>query len=482
MLDQARERGMRPEYADVKRGDLKDRLAELQRRCADVGLPVLVQIDGWECSGKGYVMTHLLRKLDARGFLVHVFDHLTDEDREHVPTHRYWQAIPAQGDLAVFDRSVYTGLMNRLDLDTEDDEARIAALAATEKTLTADGMVVVKLFLHITRKEQAKRIEEYSKDAREVLITKHDRWQNRRYEKLAERTDDVLARTNFDFAPWHVIDVADRKDASVEVLGIVCDTIESALADRESAAAAPVVRTYGTPPTILQDVDLSKELSDDDYDEQLDPAQEEAGALVYRLADAGIPTLMVFEGMDAAGKGGAIRRLIKGFDPRLYRINPTAAPESKDKEHHYLWRFYNNLPARGRIAIFDRSWYGRVMVERIEGFAQPAEWDRAFGEINAMEKEFTDDGGLLLKYFLYIDTDEQLARFQAREENKPWKLTDEDWRNRERWDEYVEAMNEMIGRTSPQNAPWTLVAGNDKQYARVDVLRTFIDRAQALLD
>ncbi|GAB96331.1 polyphosphate:AMP phosphotransferase [Kineosphaera limosa] len=482
MLDEARERGMRPEYADVKRGDLKDRLERLQRQAADAGMPVLVQIDGWECSGKGYVMTHLLRRLDARGFSVHVFDHLTDEDREYVPSQRYWQAIPAEGDITVFDRSVYTGLMNRLDLDEADDEARIEALAATEKALTDDGMVVVKFFLHITRKQQSKRIEEYASDAREVLISPHDRWQNRRYKKLAVRIEDVLERTNFAFAPWHVVDAGHRKQASIEVLGIVCDAIESALTTRESVAQAPVDRSYGTPPDILGEVPLDLALTDEEYDEQLGPLQEEAGALAYRLAQADIPTLMVFEGMDAAGKGGAIRRLIKGFDPRLFRINPTAAPEGKDKKHHYLWRFYNNLPARGRIAIFDRSWYGRVMVERIEEFATQAEWDRAFGEINAMEKEFTDDGMLLLKFFLYIDPDEQLARFDARAQDKPWKLTDEDWRNREKWDQYVNAMNEMIARTSPPNAPWTVVAGNDKQHARIDVLKTFIERAQQILD
>ena len=471
-----------PRFGDVKRGDLKSRLASLQRRCEEAGVPVLVQIDGWECSGKGYVLTHLLRDLDPRSTSVHVFDEISDEERQYPPSWRYWRAIPADGQIAVFDRSVYTALMNRLDLDEPDDQARLAAFAATEKALTDSGMVLVKVFLDIDRDEQAKRIKEYASDEREVLIGKRDRWQNKRYKALSQRFSDVLTRSNFSFAPWHIIDAEDRKQASIEVLGVTCEAIDAALAARETMAQAPPERAYGTPPSIVGQVDLSLELSDDDYDDSLGDLQRKAGALAYRLADAGIATVMVFEGMDAAGKGGAIRRLVKRIDPRLLQINPTAAPSDMAKEHHYLWRFYNNLPARGQIAVFDRSWYGRVMVERVEEFTEVAQWDRAFGEINAMEKEFTDDGGLLLKFFLYIDPDEQLARFEARERDKPWKLTEEDWRNREKWDEYVEAVDEMLGRTSPTNAPWTVVAGNDKQYARVEVLRTFISAAHAALD
>ncbi|WP_313318476.1 hypothetical protein, partial [Gordonia sputi] len=292
--------------------------------------------------------------------------------------------------------------------------------------MTDSGMVVVKVFLDIDRDEQAKRIEEYASDAREVLLDKRDRWQNKRFKALSERFSDVLSRSNFAFAPWHVIDARHRKQASIEVLGVTCEAIEAALAAREGVAQPPIERAYGTPPSIVGQVDLSLALDDDEYDDVLDDLQKEAGALAYRLAEARIATAMVFEGMDAAGKGGAIRRLVKRIDPRLLTINPTAAPSDMAKEHHYLWRFYNNLPPRGRIAVFDRSWYGRVMVERVEEFATVPEWERAYGEINAMEKEFTDDGGLLLKFFLYIDPDEQLARFEARERDKPWKLTDED--------------------------------------------------------
>ncbi len=463
------------------RGELKSRLADLQRRCQEAGVPVLIQVDGWECSGKGYVITHLVRKLDPKAYKVHVFDHVDEDARLHVPTLRYWRAIPADGDLTLFDRSVYTALMNALDLDEEVEQARLEALAATEKTLTDHGMVVVKVFLHIDRDEQAERIEEYASDAREVLITKHDRWQNARYDELHARIEGVLERTNFEFAPWHVIDATHRKAASTEVLAVTCDVIETALAARESVAPAPLDRAYGRPPAILQGLDLDKSLSDQEYDVALPALQHEAGELAYRLAERGIPTVMVFEGMDAAGKGGAIRRLVKRIDPRLHRINPTSAPEGMAKRHHYLWRFYNNLPLPGRMAIFDRSWYGRVMVERVEGFAPVVDWDRAYAEINAMEKELTDDKTLLLKFFLHIDADEQLARFEARERDKPWKLTDEDWRNREKRDEYVAAINEMLGRTSPENAPWTLVAGNDKQFARTEVLSTFTASARAAL-
>ncbi|MDO5627157.1 MAG: hypothetical protein Q4G43_02440 [Mobilicoccus sp.] len=469
----------RERFAHSKRGELKLRLADLQRRCADAGIPVLVQIDGWECSGKGYVLAHLLRDLDPRGYSVHVFDDVDDEDRLHVPTHRYWQAIPAQGEFTVFDRSVYTRVLNRLDMTEDEENVRLEALSATERALADDGTLVVKIFLDITRKEQASRIAEYASDAREALIGKDDRRQQKHYVKLRTRFADIMARTHFAYAPWQVVDAHDRKQASIEVLGLVCEAAEAALEARD-AATPPSARSYGEPPTILQDLDLDHELSRDEYDDVLDDLQDEASALAYRLADAKIPTVMVFEGMDAAGKGGAIRRLVKKIDPRIYSINPTAAPSGSEKKHHYLWRFYNNIPARGRIAVFDRSWYGRVMVERVEGFATEHEWERAYGEINAMETELTGDGVLLLKFFLYIDTDEQLERFESRKENKPWKLTDEDWRNREKWDVYVEAINEMLARTD--DSPWTIIAGNDKLYARVQVLKTFITAAQDALD
>lgn len=472
---------IRERYADASRSDLKYRLAALQRRCTDAGVPVLVQIDGWQCAGKGYVLAHLLRELDPRGYSVHVFEPLDEHDRRHVPTHRLWQAVPAAGEFVVFDRSIYTPLLDDLKPDADDETARLEALSAAERALADDGTVIVKVFLDIGRKEQARRIEAYAEDARETLLGRDERRQQKKYSAYRSRFDEVLQRTHFTFAPWHVVDAHDRKQASIEVLGLVCEAVETALEAR-GAATPPLARAYGQAPTILQDLDLDHALTRDEYDDVLDDLQDEASALGYRLHEAGIATVAVFEGMDAAGKGGAIRRLVKKIDPRIYEINPTAAPAGMEKTHHYLWRFYNNLPARGRIAVFDRSWYGRVMVERVEGFAEPEEWERAYGEINAMESELTTDGAIVLKFFLYIDSDEQLARFEARAQDKPWKLTDEDWRNREKTDVYLEAMNEMLDRTSPENAPWTVVPGNDKLYARVMVLRTFIEAARAALD
>ena len=228
---------------------------------------------------------------------------------------------------------------------------------------------------------------------------------------------------------------------------------------------------------VLSGVDLSKSLTDEEYKEKLKKLQKRLSELhseIYRLR---IPVVIGFEGWDAGGKGGAIKRLTSHLDPRGYRVNPTASPNDIEKVHHYLWRFWNNVPKAGHIAIFDRTWYGRVMVERIEGFCTEAEWKRAYQEINEMESHMANAGAVVLKFWLHIDKDEQERRFKERQENpaKQWKITEEDWRNRAKWDAYEEAVNEMLVRTSTTYAPWIVVEGNDKHYARVKVLKTVVD-------
>ncbi len=229
---------------------------------------------------------------------------------------------------------------------------------------------------------------------------------------------------------------------------------------------------------MLSTIDLSLTLSDEEYEASLIRYQVALFKLAYQVYIQQRPVMIVFEGWDAAGKGGVIRRLTEKLDPRGFVVYSIAAPKGDEATHHYLWRFWSRLPETGQIAIFDRSWYGRVMVERIEGFCTEAEWKRAYREINDFERQLVDFGVVLFKFWLHIDKDEQLSRFESRANDKlrSWKLTDEDWRNREKWDVYQEAVNEMLLKTSTISAPWTIVEGNSKPYARIKILRTVVDK------
>jgi polyphosphate kinase 2 (PPK2 family) len=235
---------------------------------------------------------------------------------------------------------------------------------------------------------------------------------------------------------------------------------------------------------MLNTVDLTLTLDKETYEKQLVRYQVALNALAYQVYTQHRPVVMLFEGWDAGGKGGAIRRVTEKIDPRGYVVYPISAPKGEDATHHYLWRFWRRLPESGQIAIFDRSWYGRVMVERIEGFCTEEEWKRAYREINQFERQFVDSGGILFKFWMHISPDEQLKRFEDRsaDERRSWKLTDEDWRNREKWDEYEAAVNEMLLKTSTLYAPWTIVEGNSKLHGRVKVLRTLVDKLSGELD
>jgi len=235
---------------------------------------------------------------------------------------------------------------------------------------------------------------------------------------------------------------------------------------------------------MLETVDLAKKLTPQDYRVQLIRLQVRLGELGFQVYKQQRPVIIAFEGWDAAGKGGAIRRLTERLDPRGYVVYPISAPKGDDAEHHYLWRFWRRLPEAGQIAIFDRTWYGRVLVERVEGFCKEEEWRRAYREINEFERQLVDYGVVLVKFWLHISQEEQLARFEARQETayKAWKLTDEDWRNRGKWDQYAEAVEDMLLRTSTTIAPWSVVPANDKFYSRVFVLETVVKALEDQLD
>ena len=237
---------------------------------------------------------------------------------------------------------------------------------------------------------------------------------------------------------------------------------------------------------MLSNLDLNKQLSKEDYERDLLRYQLQLRELAYQLYLRKRSVIMVYEGSDAAGKGGSIRRVVEKLDPRGYEVFPIAAPESEDRTHHYLWRFWRRLepPDEKQVLIFDRSWYGRVLVERVEGFAPEPAWKRAYREINEFESQLADSGATLVKFWLQIGRDEQLRRFEQREHTdyKKWKLTPDDWRNREKWDLYKAAAEEMLLRTSTAAAPWTVVEANYKWFARVKCLQTAVEAISRSLD
>ena len=337
---------------------------------------------------------------------------------------------------------------------------------------------------NISRDEQKKRFKRLEESKETAWrVTEADWKRNKDYDTFLEMNEEMLQRTDTGYAPWTIVEATDKNYAAVKILSTVTDRLEYELnrrrMEREEGAVHPPVKLPDErfKNGVLSGVDLTKTLTREEYKERLDKLQKKLEVLHGELYRLRIPVVIGFEGWDAAGKGGAIRRLTSHLDPRGYKVNPTAAPNDVEKVHHYLWRFWREMPKAGHIAIFDRTWYGRVMVERIEGFCSEADWKRAYQEINEMEEHMANFGAVIVKFWIHIDKDEQERRFKERMEApaKQWKITDEDWRNREKWDAYEQAVNEMLVRTSTTYAPWTIVEGNSKYYARVKVLETVVE-------
>ena len=467
-----------------------EKLGRLQRECKKEGIPVMIVFEGMGAAGKGVQINQLIQALDPRGFSVHTSNHPSREEQLRPFLWRYWIRVPQKGRIAIFDRSWYRSVQaDRFDEKTDGKKIEIDYhdIRSFEKQLHDDGTVLIKLFLYIDKKEQKKRFErlEAAKESA-WRVTKEDWKRNKRFEEYVKLNEQMLEATDTDYAPWTLVEAVDKNYAAVKIINTVCERLEYALGKKKQQQPQETVEVVPRETfknDVLAGVDLSKNLTKEEYKKEIDRLQEKLEHLHNELYRRRIPVIIGFEGWDAAGKGGAIRRLTSHLDPRGYQVNPTAAPNDIEKQHHYLWRFYKEMPKAGHIAIFDRTWYGRVMVERIEGFCSQAEWMRAYGEINEMEKHLANSGAIVLKFWLHIDKDEQERRFHARmaDPAKQWKITDEDWRNREKWDLYEEAVNEMLIRTSTTYAPWIVVEGNSKYYARVKVLRTVVEALEKRL-
>ncbi|WP_311537724.1 hypothetical protein [uncultured Anaerococcus sp.] len=473
-------------FQDFKKGDLARRFARMARICSNLDIPMLIIVDGWESSGRGYVIKELVSELAAKNYDVEVFDKEEALDDTYPFIRKFWINIPKKGHIKVFDRSFYYKIFENLDLSGKEIQKRIDSIKKVEKALFDDQTIILKFFLNVDEKEQKKRIKILKESVKkDFYIDGLDQAQQKNYGKYEDHFARLLEKTSFSYSPWDIIDSNDKKAAAKEVLGLGVERLSQGLERviRQREDSKNTQRSYQETESILKNLDLNKIISDEEYDKIKDDLQEEAAKLMYKYYEKGISTVLVFEGVDAAGKDGAIERLIKEVDPRLYTVHGISAPSKEELDHNYLWRFYKKLPQDGYVGIFSRSWYGRVMVERVEGFAKTNEWDRAYGEMLDMEKEIYDHGSLIIKFFVVIDKNEQLNRFEAREKDpdKNYKITDEDWRNRDKWDAYISAMDEMLKRTNAAYAPWIIVEGKQKKYARIKVLREYIRLAKAHL-
>ncbi len=467
----------------------RNRLYELQMKIKEHKLPVLVLFEGWGASGKGSTIGKIIKNIDPRFFKVATMSTPTEEELRKPFLYRYMKQIPESGKFTFLDSGwMEETVQDRLQ-DKLSDEAydkRIDSIKRFERQLTDNGYLVLKFFMQIDKEEQKKRIDKLLKDKDTKWRVSHfDKWQNEHYKKCSKVFNRYLSDTNLSTSPWYLIDSKDSKWAELQVLETLVSGIEVAL--QNSAHSVPLLQNIF--PLVkmpkLSEIPLEgKEISDEDYKKELDELQDKLKDLHNRLYRKRVPVIITYEGWDAAGKGGNIKRITEALDPRGFEVHPIASPEPHEKARHYLWRFWTRLPKDGHIAIFDRTWYGRVMVERLEGFCLENDWKRAYNEMNEFEKELSDWGAIIIKFWVQIDKDTQLQRFTDRQNNpeKRWKITDEDWRNREKWDLYEEAIDEMLQKTSTTYAPWHILESVDKKYARIKALKIIIDALEKVLN
>ena len=472
--------------------ELMRQLRSLQNACWQHKIPVAVVLEGWAAAGKGALVKKMTNYMDPRGFAVLPILEPSSREERYPFLWRFWHKIPPKGSLGFFYHSWYTHVLeDRLFKRVSSSEVPtiMGEINAFERQLVEDGMVMAKFWIHLSKKELKKRLKKLAKDELDAWRVRPEDWQQqKRYDEYGTLAEEMLINTSTGTAPWVLVEGNCSRWARVKVLSQLVSTIVEALDKRKIELTSipnlpPQKELLSTEPDFLAKVDLSLKLEQDEYKERLRNAQIELRKLQLKIHQHKLPVLLIFEGWDAAGKGGAIKRLTDILDPRSYKVNAFAAPTTEENQYHYLWRFSRHLPGEGTIGIFDRSWYGRVLVERVEGFAKEAEWRRAYQEINEFESQLIHKGYVLLKFWLHISPDEQLARFQSRKENpfKSYKLTDEDWRNREKWSLYDVAINQAIARTNTPYAPWTIVPANNKYYARVFVIETVIDAIQKAL-
>lgn len=506
-------------YFDRIAGSLRTQLLGLQDQLKSKDFSVLLLLTGSAVAGKDESLNLIAEWMDPRWIITRAYGPPTGEEAQRPPYWRYWRDLPPKGQIGLFAGSWYHQPVQNFALGEIGKRKFLASLdevRSFEKTLTDAGTLILKFWLHMSKADIKKRMKEFEKDkANSWRVGKLD-WEHLKHHRRLHKAHALAAEyTNAESRRWVLVDGTDPRHRALTVLTTIRDALAAHIKRREarheraaqarqeaerirldqltevkanlgdlekqSQMAAKAAKSESGESLagaggglILDQLDLSMRLSDDDYERSLQERRAELGKRFRRLHFKGKSAIILFEGPDAAGKGGAIRRLIGSMDARDYRVIQIAAPTEEERAQHYLWRFWKHVPQPGRITIYDRSWYGRVLVERVEGFTSADDWMRGYDEINDFERQLTSSGILVVKFWIHISKDEQFRRFKEREtiSYKKWKLTAEDWRNREKWNDYAVAVHDMIRRTSTEHAPWTLVEGNDKKFARIKVMNT----------
>jgi AMP-polyphosphate phosphotransferase len=470
--------------------DLRARLLNLQQDLRGCDFPVILLISGADGAGKSETVNMLHQWMDPRWIETAAFDEPTDEERERPDFWRFWRALPPKGRMGVLFGSWYSDPISMRVHDRVDDDGldvMLKRINTFEKMLVDGGALLIKLWFHLGKEMQVERIRKLRRNPKtKWRIGERDMAALKSYDTFRAVAEQTLRLTSTGEAPWMMIEGYDERYRNVTTANHILEVVRKRM-ELDPKTLRGTTTAWKTPragdKTILDFLDLGKELEKKEYRKVLAQLQGRLSVLSRTARERKVSTIVVLEGWDAAGKGGIIRRVTRAIDARSYRVITIAAPTDEERAHHYLWRFWRHIPRAGRFTIYDRSWYGRVLVERVEGFAAEDEWIRAYREINEFEEELTDRGIVLVKFWVHIDRDEQLARFKAREETsfKQHKLTEEDWRNREKWDAYAHAVNDMVERTSTEFAPWNLIEGNDKRWARVRALQILCERLEKAL-
>ncbi|MBD2189424.1 polyphosphate:AMP phosphotransferase [Pseudanabaena mucicola] len=474
---------------EAQESTLRIQLLEIQEELKNASFPVIILIGGVDGAGKGETVNLLHEWIDPRHLETHAFGAASDEERERPEAWRFWRVLPPKGKIGILFGSWYTHpIIDRVYGKTKiaDLDVALMRINSFEKELVDDGALIIKFWFHLSKQAQSDRLKALMKNPETRWRVTDVDWQHfKLYDKFRRTSEHAIRTTSTGEAPWIIVEGSDKRYRSITVGKHILNLISKRLAtdNTQETKISPPPTLIENPYTILDTLDLEQSLSEEEYKRLLEKYQGRLNLLFRQAKSIGKSIILVFEGWDAAGKGGIIRRITSALDARDYQVIPIAAPTDEERSHHYLWRFWRHLPRAGRVTIFDRSWYGRVLVERVEGFASEPEWMRAYNEIVNFEQQLQDHGTLVLKFWVHIDPDEQLRRFQLRQETpyKHYKITDEDFRNRAKWNDYELAANEMIERTSTEFAPWYMVEANDKKFARIKVVKTLCDRLKKSL-
>lgn len=451
---------------------------------------VIIIVSGIDGGGRRESVHRLNEWLDPRHVETHGMGAPSDEEQDRPPMWRFWRALPPRGKIGIFQGSWYSlpildrvfGRARKIEL-----EEAMTRNVQFEKMLSDEGALIIKFWFHLSKPFQESRLKALEKDPRtRWRVTERD-WEHfKRYDKFRKASGLAIQLSSTAQAPWYIVEGSDPHYRELMLGKILLEALSMRLKAKHSPShsisALPNLPKLDQQ-DILRSLKLDQAMEKAEYEKKLEHWQGRLNVLTRHPNFEKISVVSVFEGNDAAGKGGAIRRITAALDARSYSVIPIAAPTDEEKSRPYLWRFWRHMPRRGRFAIFDRSWYGRVLVERVEGFCTEYDWLRAYNEINDFESQLTSHNMVVLKFWLSISKDEQLARFKAREKTsfKQFKITADDWRNRERWDEYEEAVCDMLDRTSTEKVPWTLVPANNKYAARIQVLQTLCETLESAL-